>query len=255
MGTARSLKNLRDVFAMETVFHEKQEGQLCAKHCLNALLQAPYFTEFDLATIAEQIDAEEKSQMAEGGENNIEYLQFVARPSENLDDSGYFSVQVIERALKVWGLDLIPFNSKNEVAEKARQDPTSRKAYICNYRDHWFTIRKIGQQWFNLNSLLEGPELISDTYLLLFLSQLQQEGYSIFVISGILPACKSDDVLSHTMVTQTEKPKLILKLKKSVIGNPETSNDLETAIALSLETKAEDERKQLEAAIALSLQM
>lgn len=31
-------------------------------------------------------------------------------------------------------------------------------------------------QWFNLNSLLTGPELISDTYLALFLAQLQQEG-------------------------------------------------------------------------------
>lgn len=33
-------------------------------------------------------------------------------------------------------------------------------------------------QWFNLNSLLTGPELISDTYLALFLAQLQQEGTS-----------------------------------------------------------------------------
>lgn len=33
-------------------------------------------------------------------------------------------------------------------------------------------------QWFNLNSLLMGPELISDTYLALFLAQLQQEGNS-----------------------------------------------------------------------------
>ena len=50
------------------------------------------------------------------------------------------------------------------------------QAYICNYRDHWFTIRRLGHQWFNLNSLLTGPELISDTYLAMFLAQLQQEG-------------------------------------------------------------------------------
>jgi ataxin-3 len=50
------------------------------------------------------------------------------------------------------------------------------QAFICNYRDHWFTIRRLGQQWFNLNSLLTGPELISDTYLAMFLAQLQQEG-------------------------------------------------------------------------------
>lgn len=50
------------------------------------------------------------------------------------------------------------------------------KAYICNYKGHWFTIRKLGKQWFNLNSMLSGPELISDTYLALFLTQLIQEG-------------------------------------------------------------------------------
>ena len=53
---------------------------------------------------------------------------------------------------------------------------SQQSAYICNFRDHWFTVRKLGYQWFNLNSLLTGPELISDTYLSLFLTQLQQEG-------------------------------------------------------------------------------
>ncbi|RWS04393.1 ataxin-3-like protein [Dinothrombium tinctorium] len=230
---------------------------MCAKHCLNSLLQAAYFTELDLATIALQIDEQEKRQMAEGGLNNAEYLQFVSKPSSNMDDSGYFSVQVIESALKVWNLDLIPFSSQDEIAKKAREDPTSRKAYICNYRDHWFTIRKIGQQWFNLNSLLSGPELISDTYLSLFLTQLQQEGYAIFIVNGILPSCKSDQILSNIKISQPEKPRLVMKIKRNAVETEEKSEnkDLETAIALSLETKAEDERKQLEAAIALSLQM
>lgn len=52
----------------------------------------------------------------------------------------------------------------------------SQQAYICNFRQHWFCVRKLGNQWFNLNSLLTGPELISNTYLSLFLTQLQQEG-------------------------------------------------------------------------------
>ena len=54
------------------------------------------------------------------------------------------------------------------------------KAYICNYKDHWFTVRKLAHQWFNLNSLSSGPKLISNTYLGMFLAQLQQEGFFIF---------------------------------------------------------------------------
>lgn len=53
------------------------------------------------------------------------------------------------------------------------------QAYICNYKGHWFTIRKLGNQWFNLNSMLSGPQLISDTYLAMYLAQLIQEGESV----------------------------------------------------------------------------
>uniref|UniRef100_A0A8C9L4Q3 ubiquitinyl hydrolase 1 n=1 Tax=Pavo cristatus TaxID=9049 RepID=A0A8C9L4Q3_PAVCR len=63
--------------------------------------------------------------------------------------------------------------------------------------------------WFNLNSLLMGPELISDTYLALFLAQLQQEGYSIFVVKGDLPDCEADQLLQMIRVQQVQRPKLI----------------------------------------------
>ena len=33
------------------VYHESQESNLCARHCLNNLLQGPYFSEMDLAKI------------------------------------------------------------------------------------------------------------------------------------------------------------------------------------------------------------
>jgi hypothetical protein len=28
-------------------------------------------------------------------------------------------------------------------------------AFICNLKSHWFTIRRLGTNWFNLNSLLK----------------------------------------------------------------------------------------------------
>uniref|UniRef100_A0A8I3X2H3 Ataxin-3 homolog n=1 Tax=Callithrix jacchus TaxID=9483 RepID=A0A8I3X2H3_CALJA len=129
---------------MESIFHEKQEGSLCAQHCLNNLLQGEYFSPVELSSIAHQLDEEERMRMAEGGQ-----------PSGNMDDSGFFSIQR-----------------------------------------------------FNLNSLLTGPELISDTYLALFLAQLQQEGYSIFVVKGDLPDCEADQLLQMIRVQQMHRPKL-----------------------------------------------
>ena len=50
----------------------------------------------------------------------------------------------------------------------------------------WYIV-----QWFDLNSLHSGPELISDTYLSLFLTQLQMEG--IHMCSNLmLPASLVD---------------------------------------------------------------
>ena len=40
-----------------------------------------------------------------------------------MDDTGFFSVQVIAKAIAVWGLDLVNFNSSDAVATNARQDP------------------------------------------------------------------------------------------------------------------------------------
>uniref|UniRef100_A0A673HXI5 ubiquitinyl hydrolase 1 n=1 Tax=Sinocyclocheilus rhinocerous TaxID=307959 RepID=A0A673HXI5_9TELE len=141
---------------MESIFHEKQEGSLCAQHCLNNLLQGEYFSPVELSAIAQQLDEEERVRMAEGGVQTEEYRTFLQQPSGNMDDSGFFSIQ-----------------------------------------------------WFNLNSLLTGPELISDTYLALFLAQLQQEGYSIFVIRGSLPECEADQILRIMRVEQQQRPKLI----------------------------------------------
>ncbi|XP_012532114.1 ataxin-3 isoform X2 [Monomorium pharaonis] len=189
---------------MESIFHEKQEGYLCAQHCLNALLQGPYFNAVDLANFGHQMDEEERIRMAESGIDSEDYKLFLEQPSGNMDDSGYFSVQVISSALKVWGLELIPYNSTEPTALLAQNDPSRMRAYICNYKGHWFTIRKLGNQWFNLNSMLSGPQLISDTYLTMYLAQLLQEGYSIFIVIGTLPQCPAEDVLLKNPIVATK---------------------------------------------------
>ncbi|XP_012871718.1 PREDICTED: ataxin-3 isoform X1 [Dipodomys ordii] len=258
---------------MESIFHEKQEGSLCAQHCLNNLLQGEYFSPVELSSIAHQLDEEERIRMAEGGVTSEDYRSFLQQPSGNMDDSGFFSIQVISNALKVWGLELILFNSPEY--QRLRIDPINERSFICNYKEHWFTVRKLGKQWFNLNSLLTGPELISDTYLALFLAQLQQEGYSIFVVKGDLPDCEADQLLQMIRVQQMHRPKLIgeelaqLKeqrvlqtdLERVLEGSDgsgmldEDEEGLQRALTLSRqEIDLEDEEADLRRAIQLSMQ-
>ncbi|XP_031448941.1 ataxin-3 isoform X1 [Phasianus colchicus] len=253
-----------------------QEGSLCAQHCLNNLLQGEYFSPVELSSIAQQLDEEERMRMAEGGVSSEEYRTFLQQPSVNMDDSGFFSIQVISNALKVWGLELILFNSPEY--QRLGIDPINEKSFICNYKEHWFTVRKLGKQWFNLNSLLMGPELISDTYLALFLAQLQQEGYSIFVVKGDLPDCEADQLLQMIRVQQVQRPKLIgeettqsrdQRLPRSdvdqaiEVSHPfdgtsmldEDEENFQRALALSRqEIDMEDEEADLRRAIQLSMQ-
>ena len=42
--------------------------------------------------------------------------------------------QVISRALSVWGLDLVPRDSSDPAAVRAKSSPIAANAYICNYR-------------------------------------------------------------------------------------------------------------------------
>ncbi|KAM4899451.1 ataxin-3 isoform 2-T2 [Sylvia borin] len=261
---------------MESIFHERQEGSLCAQHCLNNLLQGEYFSPVELSSIAQQLDEEERMRMAEGGVSSEEYRTFLQQPSVNMDDSGFFSIQVISNALKVWGLELILFNSPEY--QRLGIDPINEKSFICNYKEHWFTVRKLGKQWFNLNSLLMGPELISDTYLALFLAQLQQEGYSIFVVKGDLPDCEADQLLQMIRVQQMQRPKLIGEeaaqsrdqrlprgdMDQAIeVNHPfdgtgmldEDEENFQKALALSRqEIDMEDEEADLRRAIQLSIQ-
>ncbi|XP_066151096.1 ataxin-3-like isoform X2 [Euwallacea fornicatus] len=234
---------------MDAIFHEKQDGSLCAQHCLNSLLQGSYFNAVDLGSLASRLDEEEREQMAEGGVDTEDYRTFLQQPSSNMDDSGYFSVQVISSALQVWGLELVPYCSTDERAKSALENPSQMQAFICNYKEHWFTIRKIGNQWFNLNSLLAKPQLISDTYLSLFLAQLRNEGYL-----GPSISTESDPDLQAAL-------RLSLQSSEQQDSPDSDDRELQEAMRLSLQAlssspdeEEDDEDALLKKAITMSLQ-
>ncbi|XP_069990244.1 ataxin-3-like isoform X2 [Penaeus vannamei] len=244
---------------MDLIYHEKQDGLLCAQHCLNNLLQGQYFNAVDLAEIAQEMDQAEQRHMAEFGMQTEDFRRFMEQPSVNMDDTGMFSVQVITSALKLWDLTLVPYESSSSLAQKARGNPTDQQAYICNFKEHWLTLRKLGYQWFNLNSQLPFPEPISDTYLALFLKQLQHDGYSIFVVEGSLPPSEADETLRLHPAIPATKPKLLIEDSKK------QNNDLKAALAASLArvgtsranpstSHVDDEEKKLQAALEMSME-
>lgn len=198
---------------MDLVYHENQVGRMCAQHALNMLLQGHYFTAENLVTIAQELDQRERAVLEDES-------QF---QSQNYDDSGYFSIQVITEALRRQAnLHLEPLESPTVF--KILQNPSMAQAFICHFEDHWFTVRKIGSTWFILNSLFKAPRVISESFLELYVSQLHAEGWTIYVVEGQLPSCAADSVPREYWNEARRTRKY--------------ENDLEKAIALSLNEAA-----------------
>jgi len=248
------------------IYHEQQEGALCAQHALNSLLQGEYFTAVDLANIAHELDEEEVA------------LDSKQKSSQNYDDTGFFSIQVISIALSRLNIEISHIGSQS--FKNGKFKPAEEKAFICNLDEHWFTLRKFYSKyrWYNLNSTLKRPEWLSETYLELYLDDIQRQGYSVFVVRGDIPVCEADNYAElhpkpgvNNNLSSTENGNKNTKSYEVFSGkgyrlgvsnnnnnnnnNNENSIDIENltesqmlakAIAISLEEQAQSNRKQNE---------
>lgn len=203
---------------MARIYHERQLGGLCGVHCLNNLLQGPHFGPGDLAEIGVELDEQEQALIRQQssellGENDFKNVDTSA-------DGGNFNIQVLIMALQRHGLRLL--SSKHpEVKEQMKDPPSAAKAFLCQYRDHWFGIREVVDCWWNLNSTRKRPAMVSPFCLAAWLTQLGAEGYSIFLVTGSeLPEpAKPAGEQEHNLGNFHEICELLDRGKKSG-GNP-----------------------------------
>ncbi|KAL1519789.1 hypothetical protein AB1Y20_023296 [Prymnesium parvum] len=170
---------------MPVLYHERQQSALCGQHCLNNLLQGPYFTEVDLAQIAQQLDAREAALMMENGVDD-ETRRFLARGSQNVGDDGNFSVQVLATALQ--GLELTLEDTRRPEARVAIRKPHFEQGFILHRQAHWYAVRKVDGLWWQINSTQPLPEQMTEAHLSATLAQLVADNWTVFVVRGKLPA-------------------------------------------------------------------
>jgi ataxin-3 len=98
----------------EKVYWEKQgQDKLCGVHCVNSLLQGPFFDEITLSEIALELDSKEKQLMAARGFDSQDFLKFMAQESNNVADDGNYSFQVLSEALsRTFNLEMESVDSK-----------------------------------------------------------------------------------------------------------------------------------------------
>lgn len=233
------------------LYHERQVAGLCGQHCLNTLLQGPYYAASDLGSIARELDEQERRMMLATGTDSPAFLKYMAEDSGNVADDGNFSVEVLRKAL-LGSFDIRLINSK--VDTTAREEPSKEVAFVCNLQEHWFTLRKVNGAWFNCNSLLKEPEHITDFYLKLFMDTLVASGYEIFVARGSFPQPMAGDLDERNWkVVDTEAP------KRSSSGSAATreQQQMEAAVRASLQEagipQEQEDDDDWELALAMSM--
>ncbi|KAL1941962.1 hypothetical protein VTO73DRAFT_6492 [Trametes versicolor] len=238
------------------IYHEKQQegSMLCAQHALNSLLQGPYFTAPDLSEIARKLDETEHGYLEEEA-------GAAAATSTNMDDTGFFSVQVLEEALKVWNLTLVRWRS--EAMRPYQDHPHTQMGFILNQSQHWYALRRFGRvspdpaldadpgdgHWFNLNSFLAKPERIGKLYLGMFLQQAETEGYSVFAVV-------QRDPEGPLALSRTEADEFAADISESAAGNftsRPTASASRSAHPFAGVEGLEDEDMELQAALQASL--
>ena len=152
----------------------------------------------------------------EGGTSSKDYLKRVAEGSGNVDESGNFSIEVLRSALlSRFNLEL-PNIRQKDVRDKV--EITTMDGFICNRAAHWFAIRKINDHYWNLNSTLEKPEIISHFKLAAEMQALQDAGYSVFCVLDNLPeSCTSEAMMDMGLPRYWWKEEDLMKGKSNAM--------------------------------------
>lgn len=166
-------------------------------------------------------------------------------------------LQVLEKALEVWDLQVIPLHSP--VAEPAQIDPELENAFICHLHDHWFCIRKVNGEWYNFDSLYAAPMHLSKFYLSAYLDTLKGSGWSIFLVRGNFPKeCSISSSEASNGYGQWLTPEDAERITKSCNSTQDPSqtinlNEPNGLFSGEVEMLSQMEDDDLKAAIAASL--
>merc|ERR1719291_809011 len=138
------------------------------------MLQGPMFQYWDFDRVAKELDRAEAALM---GGSDLDY--------GNARADGFFNVQVIQAVLQRAGYEVLPTAGKNGLAPN--EDTAKETAFILNKQEHWFALRRLGREWFDLNSCIKTPQHFNDSDIRWHISDAMKQGYSVFMIRGNFP--------------------------------------------------------------------
>jgi len=170
---------------MPRIYFEKQEAALCAQHMLNNLLQGRHFDAGSLAEMASLLDQQERQLGL--------IVDALRNQSQNVDESGNFSIQVLEMALESFQIKLNRDEGEVRNALKSVNDVRVQDsglesvAFVFNQQNHWYAARWLYREFWVLDSMKDKPEPVSRFELSNYIKEMRERGWSVFVTKGRLP--------------------------------------------------------------------
>ncbi|GAW83644.1 ataxin-3 [Plasmodium gonderi] len=167
------------------VYWEKQgNDRMCGLHCINTILQGPHYSEDILATIGREIDEKEREFLKVGLNEGNNRNELIRNNSSNVLDDGFINISVLIECLK--RKNILLKNTFEDDLKKIISSDHQDIGYICNLEQHWFSIRKIHNTWYVLDSLKSGPLYIKDINLKYYFNDIIKK-YHVFSVQNMNP--------------------------------------------------------------------
>ena len=126
------------------LYIENQRQLLCGLHALNHLFQDNVFTRRYMDALALECEMDKRAFL--GGYDTGD-RHFDPR-------SGDYSVEVMKKALKIANMEMVSLGDKSDPrAREIVRRSRFQQAFIVIKNAHWYTLRKFGGVWYEINSV------------------------------------------------------------------------------------------------------
>ena len=135
---------------------------------VNGILQGNYFTKDKMDSIAIKFDSEERA-LTGSKEKESYYYNW----------EGNYHIDVITKALSLSSVNL-------RRLMEIDNPPSNVTGYIIQIKNHWIALRRILNNWWNLDSLLSNPKILFEFNIKHFIMELEnvnKEKASVFFIN------------------------------------------------------------------------
>lgn len=158
------------------IYHEKQIPNLCGLHAVNNILQGSVFTRDEFDRVAQQLDQQERQ------------MGMTFAPGEgNYRADGFYNVTVLQRTLQARGFQMDPVVSGDW--KKDAEKHAHEVGFIFNKDQHWFSYRRVHEEWFLINSTQHRPVHFLSRELGSAVNFAVSDGFGVFTVRGNFPPC------------------------------------------------------------------